>query len=353
MVRDIGRRAHFNRGVALTLAAASVGGAGLAAAPGAGAAALPPKVTSAFTPNLIGVGDSTATAFSITVANPNASGTLTSVGLTDTLPAGLTVDDPNGENGTCGSTSVVTANAGSSTISLSGGSVGAGASCTFSVSVIASQTGALQNSTGAVSSSAGSAAADTETLTVLPPPTVTAGGIRSHARYAYGQVVRPRYTCAQPSDAGGLTDCSAADDLGNAIASGGALKTKAPGSHSLTISATSVDGLVTTDTIDYTVLPDNRFTLSRVRPSSGGGLGLRLALPGAGRLVIAERSGRVTVGSYTRRLTAARRIAVTLRPTAAGQGLVSAGSTRVTLTVTFTPTGGVRRTLTKRGIVLS
>jgi len=353
MVRDIARRAQFNRRVALVVATASVAAAGLTAAPGAGAATLPPKVTSAFTPNLIGVGGTTASALSITIANPNASGTISAVAANDTLPAGLTIDDPNGENGTCGSTSTVTANPGSSTLSLSGGSVKAGASCTFSVSVIASQTGTLTNSTGPVTSSAGTSPGDTETLTVLAPPTVTVTGIRNNAKYTYGEVVRPHYSCAQPGDPSGLSDCSAADDLGNNLNSGGALKTKLPGSHSLTVSATSADGLVTTDTINYTVLPDNRFAVSHVKPGNGGVLGLHLALPGAGRLVISERSGTTTVGSYTRRLTAARKIVVTLRPTVAGRALIGAGATRVTLTIAYTPHGGVRRTVTRRGILLS
>jgi hypothetical protein len=105
------------------------------------AASAPPTVTSAFTPTEIGVGDSTATALSVTITNPNATGTLSSVGFSDTLPAGLTVDDPPGENGACGSAGVVTAAAGSQTISLTGGSLKATASCTISVSLVASQVG--------------------------------------------------------------------------------------------------------------------------------------------------------------------------------------------------------------------
>jgi hypothetical protein len=114
------------------------------------AASVPPTVASAFTPSEIGAGDSTATALSITIANPNASGTLSGVGFTDTLPAGLTVDNPNGENGTCGSAGVITATPGASAFSLAGGSLKAGVSCTISISVIASQVGVLQNATGPV-----------------------------------------------------------------------------------------------------------------------------------------------------------------------------------------------------------
>jgi hypothetical protein len=316
-------------------------------------AASPPTITSAFTPNLIGFGDSSATALSFTITNPNANG-LSSVALTDTLPAGLSVDNPNGQNGNCGSAGVITATPGSQTISLTGGSVKAAASCTISFSVIAAQPGTFTNSTGPVSSSAGSSTAgDTETLTVIPPPTVTVSHIKDKAKYAYGAVVRPTYSCTQPADLTALSDCSAQDDIGNDVASGHAIDTKTPGSHSLTVSATSADGLVTTDTIDYTVLPNNRFTLAKLTPKRRGALGFQLALPGAGKVKAVERAGRKTVGAYTTSVSAGRKLNVTVAPTAAGKALLTAGTpAKVTLEVTYTPTGGVKRTLTRRGIVL-
>lgn len=328
---------------------------GLQAAPTAVAAAAP-TITSAFTPSVIGVGGTTATALSFTITNPNASGALSALSFTDTLPAGLTVDDPNGENGTCGTSSVVTANPGSQTISLSAGSLKAATSCTISVSLIASQTGVLQNDTGPVSSSGGSSSSgDTQTLTVLPPPTVSVSRVRNHARYTYGEVVRPRYSCAQPSDAQGLADCSASDDLGNAVASGGRLDTRSPGSHTLTVSATSVDGLVTTDTIDYTVLADNHFTISKLERKGAGALGFTLALPGAGRVKVVElAAGGVTFGTYARTVASGRKIALIVLPTPAGQALLrTSAPATITLEVTYTPTGGAKRTVAKRGVLVS
>jgi hypothetical protein len=338
----------------LPVGAAVVIVCGLAVAPSA-LAATPPTITSAFTPSLIGLSDSSATALSFTITNPNASGTLSDVAFTDTLPAGLAVDDPNGESGTCGSTSVITANPASQAISLSGGSLKAGTSCTFSVSVTASQTGTFSNTTDVVSSSGGaSSAGATATLTVIPPPTVRVRHIKENARYNYGQVVRPTYSCAQPADPAGLTGCSAEDDLGNAIASGGALKTKVPGSHTLTISATSDDGAVTTTTIDYTVLPDNRFVIAKVAPGHKGVLQFQLVVPGAGKVKVVELAGRTTFGLYTRRVVSQRKLNVTVRPTSAGTALLTqSSSVRVTLQVTYTPRGGVKRTVTRRGIALS
>src|ERR1700749_3989471 len=139
-VRSRRRRRTLGAAAVTVVATAAIG---LGLVPTA-LAASPPTITSAFTPALIGLSDSAATALSFTITNPNTSGTLSAVSLTDTLPAGLAVDDPNGENGTCGSTSVITANPATQAISLSGGSLKAGAACTFSVSVTAAQTGTFQ-----------------------------------------------------------------------------------------------------------------------------------------------------------------------------------------------------------------
>lgn len=88
------RRTAVNAGHGRTLTGlatasiAAVAAVGLYAAPTALAATAPPTITSAFTPNLIGVGDTDATALSITITNPNASGTLSSISFSDALPAG-------------------------------------------------------------------------------------------------------------------------------------------------------------------------------------------------------------------------------------------------------------------------
>ncbi|MGP0048053.1 MAG: hypothetical protein ACLPZR_04275 [Solirubrobacteraceae bacterium] len=361
-MRDIARRygataiagkARLSRFAALSAIATAAVLATLASPAGATAAALP-TITSAFTPNLIGVGGTTA--LSVTITNPNPSAALSSVAFTDTLPAGLTVDNPPGESGACGTSSVVTAAAGSNTISLSGGSLKAATACTVSVAVTAGQPEVFTNNTGPVSSSAGaSSAGDTETLTVLAAPTVSVTLPTNNAEYKYGQVVRANYSCTQPGDAPGLQDCSAQDDLGNDINSGQPLDTKVPGSHSLSVAATSVDGLVTTDTINYTVLPDNKFTITKITPKTGGALGFELALPGAGKVAVRElAAGKVTVGELTLTVAAKRELKVTVVPTPAGTALLSGGTpVKVVLQVSYTPKGGVKRTLEHRGIALS
>ncbi|MGO9885345.1 MAG: hypothetical protein ACLPV4_20310 [Solirubrobacteraceae bacterium] len=321
--------------------------AAIAGSPAVASASTPPTIVSSLTPNVIGVGGTTALGF--TVTNPNSSGTLSSVAFTDTLPANVTVDDPNGENGTCGSASVVTANPGSNSISLSGGSLKAGASCTVSVAVTAGQPEVVQNQTGDVSSSAGaSSSGSTQTLTVLAAPTVSLNNPRNNAKYTYGEVATARYSCAQPGDPQGLTDCSAQDDLGNTVNSGGRLNTRSPGAHTLSISATSSDGLVTTDNINYTVLPDNRFAVSNIKPLAGGALSFVLALPGPGKVNVREIAATgQTLATTVTRVHRKRRFTVTVTPRS------TAGPTTVTVEVAYTPTGGRKRTVVRHGIRVS
>ena len=130
-----------------------------------------PTIASAFTPALITAGSTSA--LSITITNPGTA-TLPGIALTDTLPAGLVVDNPNGESGTCGSAGVVTANPGTNQITLSGGSLAKGAGCTISADVTSDAPGAYANSTGPVTYTGGATpTGDTETLTVVGEPTIT------------------------------------------------------------------------------------------------------------------------------------------------------------------------------------
>jgi trimeric autotransporter adhesin len=130
--------------------------------------ALAPVATAVFGDAAIDYGASTTLAF--TVTNPNVteaapararpaaisvfSGTLSGVGFVDTLPAGLVVATPNGLTGDCGGGSI-TALAGSGSITLSGATLAAGASCTFVVNVTGVGGGTKQNSTGLVASTEG------------------------------------------------------------------------------------------------------------------------------------------------------------------------------------------------------
>ena len=108
--------------------------------------------------------DDTATV-DVGVTNPNATAALTGVGLTDTLPAGLIVANPNGlvTGGSCGADKV-TALPGSHTIGLSGVSLAPGPDdpnsiCAIVVAVTGIQNGRQTNTTGIVTSTEGGPAA--------------------------------------------------------------------------------------------------------------------------------------------------------------------------------------------------
>jgi hypothetical protein len=132
--------------------------------------ATPPTITKAFGAASILLNASTSLTFNI--SNPNTSLALTGIAFTDTLPAGLQVATPNGLTNTCGGTA--TAAAGSGSISLSGGSLAANASCTIAVNVTGVAAGVQNNTTGPISSteSGAGATSNTATITVIGPPSI-------------------------------------------------------------------------------------------------------------------------------------------------------------------------------------
>jgi CSLREA domain-containing protein/fimbrial isopeptide formation D2 family protein len=110
------------------------------------------------------------TPLTFTITNPNSASTLTGVGFSDTLPAGLTVADAS--TAQCGGTLTVTAATG--VIVLAGASVTFGTPCTFAVTVTGASAGVKNNTTGAVSSSeGGTGTTASATLTVVAPPTIS------------------------------------------------------------------------------------------------------------------------------------------------------------------------------------
>ena len=122
----------------------------------------PPVIAKSFTANPIFTGGTTSLNFSI--SNPNTSATLTGIGFTDTLPAGLVVATPNGLSGSCGG-GAITAVSGSSTVSLAGATLTAGQSCTFSVNVTGNTAGLKTNSVTVTSTNGGTG--NTSTADVL------------------------------------------------------------------------------------------------------------------------------------------------------------------------------------------
>jgi uncharacterized repeat protein (TIGR01451 family) len=129
----------------------------------------PPSIAKAFGAASINLNGTTTLTFTIT--NPNATVALTGVGFGDTLPAGLTIPNPNGLTGSCGAGTITTGTvSGFSVVNLSGGTIAAGGSCTFSINVVGTTGGHKVNTTGTVTSSnAGSGNQATASIDVFAP----------------------------------------------------------------------------------------------------------------------------------------------------------------------------------------
>ncbi len=125
----------------------------------------PPSLAKAFSPNPISVGGVSTLTFTIT--NPNTGTSLTGVAFTDTFPAGMAVAaTPNATTTGCGSPAFAPA-AGNTSVSFSGGTIVASGTCTVTVDVTATTSGAKVNTTGNVTSTnAGTGNTGTATLSV-------------------------------------------------------------------------------------------------------------------------------------------------------------------------------------------
>jgi arabinogalactan endo-1,4-beta-galactosidase len=110
-----------------------------------------------------------STSLTFSLSNPNTGTALTGIGFTDTLPAGLLVATPNGLTGSCGG-GTITATAGSSSVSLAAGMLASAATCSFTLNVLATATGAQNNTTSAVTSTeGGSGLTASASITVTAP----------------------------------------------------------------------------------------------------------------------------------------------------------------------------------------
>ncbi len=180
-----------------------------------------PIVGTNFSPASIAV-NGTST-LSIAFKNANAVA-LTGVAFADTFPAGLKHGSPLATSNSCGGT--LSAVAGGTTLSLSGGSIPAGGGCSVSTSVIATTTGSKINSTGTITSANGlSAAAGSATLSVLA------------ASASLSTVVASPTSVQADGVSSATVTVTLKDDAGIAVA--GKLITLAKGSGSSTISTVS------------------------------------------------------------------------------------------------------------------
>ncbi len=180
-------------------------------------APMPPTIVKSFGAGSMVLGGLTSLSF--TINNPNATFaipngiTLTGVGFTDTLPAGLVVATPNGLTTTCSGTTTAVAGAGS--VSLSGATLAAGASCTVSLNVQGTTVGMKNNSVTVSSTEGGTGNTSNAAVTVVaaqvqPPTIAKAFGAAS---IALNGTTSLTFTLSNPNAAAALTGVGFTDTL--------------------------------------------------------------------------------------------------------------------------------------------
>jgi hypothetical protein len=298
----------------------------------------PPSISAAFGTSPLGLDGTTPMTFTIT--NPNPSVALTSVAFTDPLPAGLLIAGQAATANSCGGT--LTAVPGTDSLGLSGGQLAPG-TCTVSATVVATATGMLTDTTTQVTSAEGGIGnTASAALTVIGAPTVALSSPGPGHPYAFGQQVRAAFSCADDANGPGVKSCVGTVPDGSPIATGRA------GEHSFTVTATSLDGGVASDTVFYSVAPDNRFTVTKGHGHPDGSIDFVVNVPGPGRITANEKvsGARFVFARGSESARHAGKLQLTTRPTAQGRVAVKHGhGVRVTVTVGYTPKGGTLRTV--------
>ncbi len=170
----------------------------------------PPTISKAFGASNVSLNGTTTLSFTLT--NP-AANTVAEAGVafSDTLTGGLQVAATPGLTNTCSGT--VTAAANSTSISLSGGSIAQGSTCTLVVNVTGTQQGQVSNTTGAVSSTNGGTGttSNTATLSVASAPSITKSF--GAATVPLGGTTTLSFNISNPNTAVTLTGIAFSDTL--------------------------------------------------------------------------------------------------------------------------------------------
>lgn len=128
----------------------------------------PPSLAAAFAPATVNIGIASTLTFTITNGTDNpAHGAMS---FTDTLPTGLVVATPNGLAHTCGGAPTITANAGTTSIAVSGLSIDNDvAACQITVNVATTTPGTYRHASAAISGTANLTNSVTESILTVQP----------------------------------------------------------------------------------------------------------------------------------------------------------------------------------------
>jgi hypothetical protein len=199
-------------------------------------------------------------------------------------------------------------------------------------------------------------------LTTETVPSITVTSPTPYGSYGYGAVVTAQYSATSPLGAVSLQ---------GSVPPGGRLDTTRIGSHTLSVTATDPDGLSTTVSVPYTVrAPSNAFTVGALEVRPDGAVALRLEVPGPGRLDVLIRAwdahlahdasvleaapGRFLLARAQERVRHSGEVRLEVVPTARARRVLHHPRYRPVLRVeiTFTPTGGVPRSLSRYGLTI-
>ncbi|HUE26831.1 MAG TPA: autotransporter-associated beta strand repeat-containing protein, partial [Solirubrobacteraceae bacterium] len=204
------------------------------------------------------------------------------------------------------------------------------------------------------------------TYTVADSPQVSIAS--PQGIYRFGQLVRARYTCQDGIGGTGISACT------GPAAAGAPVNTSTAGKHRFAVTAISRDGLSTTISVAYTVLPDNHANVERVKVrqhAPDGVVNFSVTVPGPGTVDVLETAWNDNFATVARLLQPARLRFVFARlhqvasraetlelrvvPNARGEQLMRSHRYAVTirLWVTYTPSGGAPRSQGFYGIQLT
>ena len=239
--------------------------------------ALPPTIGKAFGAPTIPLGGTTTLTFSI--SNPNTTQTLNGISFTDLLPAGLVVATPPNVSGVCSGT--VTAVAGSSTISLSGGSLTAGNSCTIQVNVTGVVAGVQNNTTGNIQSTQGGQGGTASASITVVAPAVASKAFAVDT-IPLGGTTTLTFTINNPNTTEALTGVGLVDNLpagltvvdGSSSACGGTVTTSAANNRvTLTGATIAASGTCTFNVTVTGATAGVKNNISNAVTSANGGTG--------------------------------------------------------------------------------
>jgi hypothetical protein len=236
----------------------------------------PPVITKAFSAPSTPLEGSVTLTFS--VSNPNQTSSLTGVGFSDVLPAGLV--ETGSVTGTgCGAISVSGL---PNSIIVSNATIAASGTCTITATVIGIAAGIMNNTTGDVTSTnGGTGNSASATILVIAPPTITK--VFGTASLIVGGTTSLSFTVTNPNAFASLTGVSFTDTLPEGLAvstpngltgaCGGTI-TATPGSGAVSLAgATLAAGASCTFSVSVTAVDDGVQLNSVTAGSANGGSG--------------------------------------------------------------------------------